>query len=106
MKANRNWINIPENIEYPSNGILSKKMEFENQPNGFETTLFCMSSGSELSEHTSTRKGILYVLEGSGVFNLGKEKIKMLPGTLIHMKENTIHSLAAETKLSFILLLL
>lgn len=106
MKANRNWTNIIENVEYPSNGILSKKIEFENSQSGFEATLFCLSSGSELSEHTSTRKGVIYVLEGSGIFNLEKEKIKMLPGVFISIKENTVHSLATETKLSFILLLL
>jgi len=43
-------------------------------------TLFCMAAGTELTEHTSTKEGSVFVLEGYGVFVLKKEKkIPMAP---------------------------
>lgn len=89
-------------IEYPQKGILSK-IVIKNDK--FNITLFCMAKGTEISEHTSTKPGFVYVIEGNGLFKLGKEKIVMESGTFIYMKENTIHSLKADENTSFILVL-
>ncbi len=88
--------NIKELIEYPKQGILSKELV-----KGI--TLFCMAKGTELGNHTSTKEGFIYIIEGKGIFNLEKEKIKMLPNVFIHMKRNAVHSLKAEKNTSFIL---
>ena len=94
--------NILEMIEYPKEGILSKDLIKTNKQN---ISLFCMSSNSEMSEHTSSRKAIVYILEGSGIFNLAGKKIKMKQGVLIFMKKNQKHSLIASKKTSFLLIL-
>lgn len=97
-----NWKNLSKLIHYSEDGILSKVL-FKTDKS--EATLFCMAKGTELSEHTSTREGFIFVLDGKGVFNLEGEEIAMLQGVIIHMRKNAVHSLRAEENTSFILLL-
>lgn len=96
------WKSIKELIEYPKEGILSKVL-FSSE--GIDATLFCMANSSEISEHTSTRPGVVYVVEGKGIFRLKGRKIAMLPDVLIHMEKNAVHSLKAEKSTSFLLML-
>jgi len=93
---------INELIEYPKKGILSKDIVKKNKLN---ITLFCMAKGTEISEHTSTKQGFIYVVEGNGIFNLEGEDIIMSSGVFIYMKENAIHSLNADENTSFLLVL-
>jgi len=91
---------INELIEYPSEGVLSKVIDKTDKLN---ITLFCMTAGTDISEHTSTKQGFVYVVEGKGTFNLEGEDIEMVPGVFIYMKENAVHSLKAEENTTFIL---
>ncbi|MFA4952751.1 MAG: cupin domain-containing protein [Candidatus Pacearchaeota archaeon] len=95
--------NIYELIEYPKEGILSKNIHKDNKS---DVTLFCMTKDAEMLEHTSTREGFIYVLEGEGIFNLEGKDIKMKKGTLIIMNKNEKHSLGANKNLSFLLTLI
>ena len=93
---------LSELVEYPQKGILSKDVVKSDKLN---VTLFCMAQGTEISEHTSTKQGFVYVIEGKGNFNLEGEDILMAGGVFIYMKENSIHSLRADENSSFILAL-
>jgi len=95
--------NIIKLIEYPSEGILSKKI---SKTEKLEVSLFCMAKNTEISEHTSTKQGFVQVIEGNGTFNLQGEDIEMNPGTIIFMNENAVHSLKSNTNTSFILTLI
>jgi len=90
-------------IVYAPNGILSKELIKTETLN---LTLFCMAKGTEISEHTSTKEGTVYVIEGKGLFYLAGKKVIMIPGTLILMKKNQKHSLKAEENTAFILSLI
>lgn len=94
-----NFNNVKDLISYAEKGIVSKEI----LP---AVTLFCMSGGSKISDHMATKHGLVYVIEGSGNFNLQGEIIKMETGVIISMPENAVHSLSAESNLSFILFLL
>lgn len=94
--------NILEKIKYPKAGILSEEI-FKDSKNNI--TLFCMSKGSEMGEHTSSKNAFIQVIEGQGIFNLNGKKIKMKPGTFIPMKKNAVHSLSAIKNTSFMLYL-
>ena len=94
--------NIKELIEYPKEGILSKKIIKTDKA---DITLFCMAKGTEIEEHTSTKTGFVYILEGKGIFNLEDKDIKMEEGVFIFMKENAVHSLKAEENTAFLLVL-
>lgn len=90
-------------IEYPQKGILSKDIIKNDK---LDITLFCMAKGTAISEHTSTKPGFIYVIEGEGVFNLEEKEIIMLSGVFIYMNENALHSLKANENTSFILSLM
>ena len=93
-------MNIKESIEYPSSGVLSKVINKTEKNN---LTLFCMAAGTDMSEHTSTKSGFVYVIEGNGTFVLHGEEIKMVPGEIIFMGADAPHSLKAEENTSFLL---
>ena len=92
--------NIRALIEYSRAGIVSKELAKTEKSN---VTLFCMASGTELSEHTSTKEGFVFVLEGKGTFTLEGKTIPMAPGVFIFMKQNAVHALKAEENTSFLL---
>lgn len=95
--------NLNDLIEYSKEGILSKSIHKDNKS---DVTLFCMSKGTKISEHTSTRMGFIHVLEGEGIFNLEGKSIKMKRGIFIIMNKNAKHSLNADKDLSFLLTLI
>jgi quercetin dioxygenase-like cupin family protein len=92
--------NIEELVDYSEGGILSKQLlKTATQ----DVTLFCMAEGTELSEHTSTKDGFVYVLEGNGIFNMEGKDIIMKEGVFIPIRKNVVHSLRANENTSFIL---
>lgn len=94
--------NIKQMIEYPKQGILSKEIVKTNKQN---VSLFCMAKGTDMGEHTSTKQGFIYVVEGKGTFVLEGKDIEMLPEVFIYMNKNARHSLSAKENTSFILAL-
>jgi len=92
--------NIQEMIEYPEEGIISKKIIKTEK---LDSTLFCMAKSMEISNHTTAKEGFVYVIEGKGIFNLKGNEIKMLPGILIPLDKGVLHSLKAEENTSFLL---
>ena len=93
-------MNLKKEIEYPSNGVLSKVISKTEKNN---LTLFSMAANTDIGTHTSTKEGFVYVIEGKGTFVLNEEEIEMLPGTIIFMGQNAPHSLKAEENTSFLL---
>ncbi len=91
--------NVKDLIEYSEKGILSKDVNKK----GIDMSLFCMAKGTDISDHTSTKAGFVYVIEGKGIFNLKGEDIELSEGVFIHIEANEVHSLKAEENLSFIL---
>ena len=96
----KNFSNLIELIKYSSGGVLSKVIVKTDKAN---ITLFCMSKNTDISEHTSTKQGFIYVIEGRGIFNLEGKDIKMQPGVFIRLGKNAKHSLKAEENTSFLL---
>jgi quercetin dioxygenase-like cupin family protein len=91
-------MNIKEMIAYSEGGIMSKQLM--TLPN---VTLFSMAAGTEISEHTTTKQGFVYVIEGDGVFNLAGKDVEMKEGVFISLQKNIIHSLKAVGNTSFLL---
>ncbi len=97
-----NGKDVKELMNYSSGGILSKVIVKTDKNN---VTLFCMAKGTDISEHTTTKEGFVYVVEGKGIFNLEGKDIEMLPGVFIYLQKNQKHSLKAEEDTTFILAL-
>lgn len=94
--------NIKDIIDYSEGGILSKEIKKSDK---VDVTLFSMAKDTKISDHTSTKEGFVYVIEGNGVFTLEEKDIEMKPGTFIFIKENKVHSLKAKENTSFLLTL-
>lgn len=92
--------NLNDLMEFPREGIFSKVLaRGENS----QHTLMCLSKGSDISEHTSTREGSVTVLKGTGTFILFGKKIPMSPGVFISMPKNAPHALSADEDLAILL---
>lgn len=92
--------NLEEMMEFPKEGVFSKvliKGETSNH------TLMCLSKGTDISEHTSTREAAVTVLKGKGIFVAGNDRINMQPGVFIFMPKNVPHSLSAAEDLAILL---
>jgi nitric oxide dioxygenase len=68
-------------------------------------TLFCMAAGTNIEEHTAAKEGTVHVIEGMGVFTLGRARIPMRQGVLIHMTAHQPHTIKADNNTSFLLTL-
>ncbi len=95
-----NGQDLKELIEYSRAGIVSKELVKTEKSN---ITLFCMAAGTEMTDHTSTKEGSVFVLEGRGIFTLEGKDIKMIPGAFIFMRKNAVHALKADENTAFIL---
>jgi quercetin dioxygenase-like cupin family protein len=94
--------NIHKLINYSDGGVLSKVIFNDDKIN---ITLFCMAKNTTMSEHTASRNGVIYVIEGKGTFTLEGEDIDMIPGSMILMNKDMRHALKADQNTSFILYL-
>jgi quercetin dioxygenase-like cupin family protein len=97
-----NWTDARKLIAYSEGGILSKIIPTGTKMN---LTLFCMAAGTDISEHTTTKEGFAYIIEGKGVFRINGEDVRMLPGVIILIPRDARHSLRAEENTSFLLAL-
>jgi len=95
-------IQLKQEIEYSSGGVLSKVMLKDNN---CQYTLFCLASGTEISEHTSSRNATVNVIEGRGILTLEGRDITLEPGILVFMPAHAPHALKAAENLAFLLTL-
>jgi len=89
-------------IEFPKDGIVSKVFLDRPETN---MTLFCMSKGQEITEHTSSKPAAVHVLQGKGVIYLGNEKYDAEPGLWIFMPPEQKHAMKATEDFVFLLTL-
>ena len=93
---------LKDKIEYAETGILSKVLL--KLPH-CQYTLFCLATGTDIAEHTSTRHALVQVIEGKGTLTLAEQDISLEPGVLVFMSANAPHRLKADTNLAFLLAL-
>ncbi len=84
------------------NAILSQTFIKDEQ---LEVTLFQFAAGQELSEHTSAFPAIVHILQGEGTMTLGKDAVKVQPGSWVYMPPDLPHSLKTNTPLVMLLTL-
>jgi quercetin dioxygenase-like cupin family protein len=94
---------LPSCVEMPEDGILSKPISTNNY---LRATLFALSAGQEMSEHTTTMEALLQILEGEADLTLGDDPHRAGPGAWIRMSPNLRHSITAVTPLKMLLVVL
>ncbi|AEH61700.1 Cupin 2 conserved barrel domain protein [Methanosalsum zhilinae DSM 4017] len=92
--------NLNEIMQFPEEGIFSTVLAKSDNSN---YTLMCLSSGTDIETHTSTRSGTVYVLKGTGTFRLYDEDIQLEPGVFIYMPANAPHSIRAHEDLAVLI---
>lgn len=94
---------IASQVEIPADGILSKPISSDEH---LRATLFGMSAGQEMSEHTTTMEALLQILEGEADLTLGDDPHRARAGDWIRMSPNLRHSIKAVTPLKMFLVVL
>lgn len=79
-------------MQFPKEGIFSTVLA---KSDSYNYTLMCLSSGTNIDEHTSTKAGVVVTLKGKGVFTLFGNDIEAKSGSFIFMPKNAPHSLKA-----------
>ena len=95
-------LELTSHIRFSQGGIVSKIIWKGGKA---EATLFCLSKGTTLSEHSASREAHVLVLKGRGVFVLGSKAVSMKLGVMISMPPKMKHSLKASSNLAFLLML-
>jgi len=93
---------LNELMQFPKEGVFSTVLA---KGDGYNYTLMCLTKGTDIDTHTSTKNGVIQVLKGTGTFKLFKEKITMKEGVFIFMPKDAPHSLQAEEDLAILLCL-
>lgn len=89
--------------EIPSDSILSRTVYSDEQ---VKVILFGFAAGQELSEHTSAKPAVIYILSGEARVKLGTDSFEATAGMWAHMPPNLPHSIQAKTPVSMLLMLL
>lgn len=96
------WKDLNKNMQFPTEGIFSTVLV---KSNTYNYTLMCLTAGTNIDTHTSTKAGVVQVLSGTGTFNLVDEEIEMKQGVFIFLPKNAPHSLSAKENLAMLLCL-
>jgi quercetin dioxygenase-like cupin family protein len=94
---------LAEGVEVPREGILSRPIHSDAQ---MRVTLFGMSAGQEMTEHTTTMEAILQFIAGEARITLGGESHTVAAGAWVRMAPNLPHSIHALTPLKMLLIVL
>jgi len=94
---------LADAVEIPAEGILSRPLMTDSH---LRATLFGLSAGQELTEHTTTMEAMIQVLEGEAEITLGQDTHHARGGAWIQMRPNLPHSIKALTAVKFFLVVL
>lgn len=96
------FVDLESMVEFARDGIVSKTVANKA---GNETSLFCMSTGQELSTHTASFPAIIHVLKGKGQITLGNQSFEAKPNAWFYMPKGLPHSVQSTENLVFLLTL-
>lgn len=89
---------VPEHAGTASTAYMIPKESMEAQTQGTYLALACVfevEAGEELLAHQHPTHEYWFVLQGSGVMQVGQEAFAIKPGDLIYTEPNTPHKLKA-----------
>jgi quercetin dioxygenase-like cupin family protein len=95
--------NISNNIDYQSEGVVSKQILKKFKGN---ITLFAFDKEQSLTEHTSPFEAVVHVIEGIMEIKIGGNPYTVSEGEVIIMPPNIPHGLVAKEKTKMILIMI
>lgn len=94
---------IKNEISYQKDSIISKVLF---KKDSFSITVFAISGGQEISNHTATSMAIARILEGKGTFFLKNKRHRFRSNDYFFMDKNLVHAIKAENYTKFALYLI
>ncbi len=88
---------------YTPGGIASRALL---QAPGVRVVWMGLDAGQELTEHTTPKRALVQVLEGTCEFQLGPEWQRLGPGDLVHLTPGLPHAVRALSRMAFLLILI
>lgn len=88
--------------EIAADSIVSRTLHHRD---GLRVIVFGFAPGQELSEHTSSKRALLYFVEGEAVLTLGDRTMQAGPGSLAVMDPHLPHSIRAVTQTRMVLIM-
>lgn len=85
-------LTLREAVQHASSGIVSRTLL---QTPEIRVVLFTFAAGQELSAHTSARRAVVQVLEGTCEFLFNGNWSALGAGTLLHLPPNHPHAVRA-----------
>lgn len=102
QKAAGLFVDLEGMFEFAQKGIVSKTVA---KKAGSDVTLFCMSTGQEMSTHSASFPAIIHVLKGRGQITLGSQTYEAKPNAWFYMPKGLPHALQSKENLVFLLTL-
>jgi len=96
-------VDLESMIEFARDGIVSKTVA---KKVGNEISLFCMSTGQELSTHSASFPAIIQVLKGKGQITLASQNYEAKPNSWFYMPKGLPHAVQSTENLVFLLTLI
>lgn len=96
------FVDLESMIEFAREGIVSKTVA---KKTGNEISLFCMSTGQELSTHTASFPAVIHVLKGKGQITLENQSYEAKSNAWFYMPKGLPHSVHSTENLVFLLTL-
>lgn len=96
------FVDLEDMVEFAQKGIVSKTVA---KKAGSDVTLFCMSTGQEMSTHSASFPAIIHVLKGRGQITLGSQTFEAKPNAWFYMPKGLPHALQSTENLVFLLTL-
>ena len=88
---------------YTPGGIASRTLL---QAPGVRVVWMGLDAGQELTEHTTPKRVLVQILEGTCEFQLGPDWQRLGPGDLVHLTPGLPHAVRALNRLAFLLILI
>lgn len=86
---------LPKETHRVEAGIVSRTLL---NADSLRVVLFSIAADQELTEHTSTRRALVHILEGSCDFLFNGSWTRLESGGLLHMPPGHVHAVKAHDK--------
>jgi len=87
-------LNIPEDLVNVKKDLLSTK--------NYTVALICLETGQEIPPHPEPYGACFYVINGKGIFTIGKEQFELSKGQMIYSAADEVRSIKSLERLVLI----
>lgn len=84
---------LADAVQHSAAGIVSRTVL---QSPELRVVLFAFAEGQELTAHTSRRRALVQILEGTCVFFYNEQWQRLTAGTVLHLPPNHSHAVKAD----------